>query len=97
MAGKKVIAKTEEILKDFLSENGYRLDRIEFEREAGDWYLRVYIARTDEQYVSTDDCEFVSRYLSDKLDEVDPIEDAYYLEVSSPGIDDIDITTELTE
>lgn len=92
MAGKKVIALTKEILEDFLEENGYRLHNIEFEREAGDWYLRVYIARNDEQYVSTDDCELVSRYLSDKLDEVDPIEDAYYLEVSSPGIDADDIT-----
>lgn len=97
MAGKKVIKTTEEILEGFLEENGYRLDRIEFEREAGDWYLRVFIARTDNEYVSTDDCEFVSNYLSDKLDEVDPIEDAYYLEVSSPGIDADDFTTELTE
>ena len=87
MAGKKIIALVEEILESFLEKDGYRLHNIEFEREAGDWYLRVYIARADDEYVSTDDCELVSRYLSEKIDEIDPIEDAYYLEVSSPGID----------
>jgi len=41
----------------------------------------------DAAYVSTQDCELVSRFLSDKLDELDPIEQNYYLEVSSPGMD----------
>ena len=40
-----------------------------------------------EEFVSTDDCEKVSRYLSEKLDETDPIQQNYYLEVSSPGLD----------
>ena len=39
------------------------------------------------QYISTEDCEKVSRFLSEKLDEADPIEQNYYLEVSSPGMD----------
>lgn len=39
------------------------------------------------QYVSTDDCEKVSRFLSGELDRLDPIEQNYYLEVSSPGMD----------
>lgn len=40
-----------------------------------------------ENYISTDDCEVVSRFLSEKLDEADPIEQEYYLEISSPGMD----------
>ena len=41
----------------------------------------------EEEYVSTDDCEKVSRFLSEELDRIDPIEQNYYLEVSSPGLD----------
>ncbi len=41
----------------------------------------------EEQYISTDDCEKVSRFLSGELDRLDPIEQNYYLEVSSPGMD----------
>ena len=51
----------------------------------GNWYLRVYIDK--EGGVTIDDCEAVSRALEAKLDEADPIEQAYILEVSSPGID----------
>jgi ribosome maturation factor RimP len=77
---------------DFLRENGLELYNTEFKKEGRDWYLRVYIDRIQEAggemiYVSTDDCEKVSRFLSDKLDEKDPIEQNYYLEVSSPGLD----------
>ena len=62
-------------------------------KEGRDWFLRVYIdkvqdAEQEEQaYISTEDCEKVSRFLSEKLDEADPIEQNYYLEVSSPGMD----------
>lgn len=58
---------------------------VEYVREAGSWFLRVYIDR--EGGVSIDDCEAVSRPLSDRLDEVDPIEGSYTLEVSSAGLD----------
>lgn len=59
---------------------------VEFKKEGSDYYLRVYIDREDEP-VSIDDCEAVSRPLSDVLDEEDPIEQGYYLEVSSPGLE----------
>ena len=68
---------------------GYRLYESEFVKEGPDHYLRVYIEREDGDYVSTDDCELVSRGLSDLLDRDDPIEQNYYLEVSSPGLDRI--------
>ncbi len=77
---------TEEILGGFLEEEGLVLWHIEFKKEGKDRILRVYIDR-EEGYVSTDDCEKVSRYLDEKLDEADPVQGNYYLEVSSPGMD----------
>lgn len=76
-------------LAEFLSENGYELYNVEFLKEGKDWFLRVYIDRAEstEGGIGTDDCEKVSRYLSSRLDELDPIEQNYYLEVSSPGMD----------
>lgn len=76
-------------LAGFLLENGYELYNVEFLKEGKDWFLRVYIDRAEgaEGGIGTDDCEKVSRYLSGRLDELDPIEQNYYLEVSSPGMD----------
>lgn len=64
---------------------GCSLWDVEYVKEAGQWFLRVYIDR--EGGVSIDDCEAVSRPLSDALDEADPIEGSYVLEVSSAGAD----------
>lgn len=58
---------------------------VEFVREGADWYLRVFIDKPGG--VMIDDCEAVSRPLSEKLDENDPIPQAYMLEVSSPGLE----------
>ena len=58
---------------------------VEYVKEAGSWYLRVYIDK--EGGVSIDDCEAVSRALDPILDETDPIPDAYTFEVSSAGAD----------
>ena len=58
---------------------------VEFAKEGANWYLRVYIDK--EGGVGITDCEAVSRALEARLDEKDPIEQAYILEVSSPGID----------
>lgn len=91
MAKKKITDIIEEISADFLAQNGLELYNSEFVKEGRDWFLRVYIDKTpeaqEEQYVSTDDCEKVSRFLSAELDRLDPIEQNYYLEVSSPGMD----------
>ena len=93
MAKKKITDVVAELAGEFLAENGYELYNTEFVKEGRDWFLRVYVdkvqdAKADEpQYVSTEDCEKVSRFLSEKLDESDPIEQNYYLEVSSPGLD----------
>ncbi|MDD4377157.1 MAG: ribosome maturation factor RimP [Eubacteriales bacterium] len=90
MAKKKITDIVSEVLNDFLNENRLELYNVEFIKEGKDWFLRVYIDKQenqDEEYVSTDDCEKVSRFLSVKLDEIDPIDQNYYLEVSSPGMD----------
>lgn len=88
MAKKKITEIIEEISAEFLAQNGLELYNSEFVKEGRDWFLRVYIDKTQEaQYVSTDDCEKVNRFLSAELDRIDPIEQNYYLEVSSPGMD----------
>lgn len=90
MAKKKITEIIDDISKDFLDENGLELYHCEFIKEGKDWFLRVYIDKANagaDEYVCTDDCELVSRFLSAKLDELDPIPQNYYLEVSSPGMD----------
>lgn len=83
------MAKITELVADIAAplaqENGCTLWDVEYLKEAGTWFLRVYIDRADG--VSIDHCEAVSRALSDKLDELDPIEGSYTLEVSSAGAD----------
>ena len=64
---------------------GCTLWDVEYVKEAGEWFLRVYIDR--EGGVDLDCCEAVSRALSDALDEADPIPDSYTFEVSSAGLD----------
>ena len=68
-----------------VEENGCSLWDVEYVKEAGEWFLRVYIDK--EGGVSIDDCEAVSRAVSDALDEADPIEGSYIFEVSSAGAD----------
>ena len=58
---------------------------VEYVKEAGQWFLRLYIDK--EGGISIDDCEAVSRPMSDLLDEADPIEGSYVFEVSSAGAD----------
>ena len=78
-------AKVLPILELIIAEKGLELVDLEFVKEGVNWYLRVYIDK--DGGVNIDDCEAVSRALEVKLDEKDPIEQAYILEVSSPGID----------
>ena len=88
MAKKKITEIVAEMMADFLAAEGYELYNIEFVKEGKDWFLRVYVdMASGEGYIGTEDCEKVSRFLSEKLDEEDPIEQNYYLEVSSPGMD----------
>ena len=69
----------------YVEARGCTLWDVEYVKEAGTWYLRLYIDKPGG--VSIDDCEAVSRPVSDALDEVDPIEGSYTFEVSSAGAD----------
>ena len=81
----KVTELTAQLAAPIVEEQGCTLWDVEYVKEAGTWYLRVFIDK--EGGVSINDCEAVSRPLSDKLDEVDPIEGSYVLEVGSAGAD----------
>ncbi|MBO4400144.1 MAG: ribosome maturation factor RimP [Lachnospiraceae bacterium] len=77
-------SRTEKLVLPIVEEKQFELVDVEYVKEAGDWYLRAYIDKPGG--ITIDDCEAVSRILSDRLDEEDFIEDAYILEVSSPGL-----------
>ena len=77
-------AKTEEILIPIASKFDVSIYDVEYVKEASDYYLRCFIDK--EGGVTIDDCENVSRAMSAELDKDDFIEDAYILEVSSPGL-----------
>ncbi len=76
--------RVERFLMPIMEENRYELVDVEWVKEAGTWYLRAYIDK--EGGFSVDDCEKVSRRLSDWLDKEDFIPESYILEVSSPGL-----------
>lgn len=76
--------RTEQLLAPITERFGVEIYDIEYVKEGSDWYLRAYIDKPEG--VNITDCENVSRALSDELDKEDFIEDAYILEVSSPGL-----------
>ena len=77
-------SRTEKFLLPLVEEHGFELVDVEYVKEAGSWYLRAYIDK--EGGIAVDDCEVISRILSDWLDKEDFIDDSYILEVSSPGL-----------
>ena len=81
----KVTELVRALAQPIAAENGCGIWDVEYVKEAGTWFLRVFLDK--EGGVTIDDCEAVSRPLSDALDEADPIEGSYTLEVSSAGID----------
>lgn len=81
----KVTDVVAELAKPFVRQAGCALWDVEYVKEAGEWFLRVYIDK--EGGVCIEDCEAVSRPLSDALDEADPIPGSYTFEVSSAGLD----------
>lgn len=83
----KTVDTVRELAEPIVEEEGLELVDVEYVKEGPDYYLRVFIDRLDDNSVSLEDCEIVSNRLSEKLDEVDPIEGSYILEVSSPGVE----------
>lgn len=90
MAKEDIGTRIESMLNDVLLENDLELYKIDYKKEGKNWILRVYLDKpigSAQEYVNIDECELVTRYLSDKLDEEDFIDRSYNLEVSSPGLD----------
>ena len=85
MAKRKIEEVVEELAVPIIKENKCELVDIEYVKEGPNWYLRLYIDK--QGGVTVEDCQRVSESLSDVLDEVDPIEHSYILEVSSPGVE----------
>ncbi|KRQ86987.1 Ribosome maturation factor RimP [Caloramator mitchellensis] len=84
MDNKKIIEIVEKLARPIAESFGLEVVDVQFVKENNEWFLRVFIDK--EEGITIDDCTNVSRRLSDKLDEIDPISVSYYLEVSSPGI-----------
>lgn len=82
---KSIEATIEELVQPIIDSNNFELVDIEYVKEAGEYYLRIFVDK--EGGISLNECEVVSRALSEILDVKDPIKDNYYLEVSSPGLD----------
>ncbi len=76
--------RTEELLQPLMEEYHFELVDVEYVKEGSSWYLRAYIDK--DGGITVDDCEIVSRRMSELLDKYDYVEDSYIFEVSSPGL-----------
>lgn len=76
--------RTEKLLLPILERRGFELVDVEYVKEGSNFYLRAYIDK--EGGITINDCEDVSRELNDLLDAEDFIPDAYFMEISSPGL-----------
>lgn len=85
MAKKNTAAIAEELAAPILEEMGLQLWDVVYEKEGSGWYLRYYVDK--DGGIDINSCEAFSRAISDVLDEADPIDGSYTLEVSSPGIE----------
>ena len=80
-----VVGAVKKIAEPLAEELGYFLWDVEYVKEGADMYLRITI--DSEEGITIEDCEKMHRAIDPLLDEADPIEDAYHLEISSPGIE----------
>ena len=83
--GKNTVAVVWELVEPYAEELGLRIWDVRFLKEGADWYLRIFIDK--DGGVSIDDCVDMTHAINKPLDESDPIEQAYFLEVSSPGVE----------
>jgi len=86
MAKKSVTQLVEGIVSDFLKDHDMELVDVEFVKEGQHRYLRVFIDKGEEK-ISLEDCKLVSDHLNQQIDELDPIKENYFLEISSPGLE----------
>lgn len=81
-----IVKKVTEIVIPLIEAKDCYLDDIVFEQENNEWYLRIYVDK-NEGALDMDTCVEVTEVISARLDEVDPIQQEYYLEISSPGLE----------
>ena len=81
---KEIIEKITPVIENAAMKNGVIPIEIDFQKESGKWFLRIYIF-DPEHPVDLDDCEKLTRSIDDFLDEIIPVK--YSLEVSSPGLE----------
>lgn len=81
----KVVELVTELMEDIIADTPFELVDVEFVKEGQSWFLRVFADKAEG--IDIDECAFISEQLSDRLDAIhpDPIPQAYFLEVSSPG------------
>lgn len=84
MKNDALVTQIYEMVKPISDELNYEIYHVEYVKENGEYYLRIYIEK--EGGITLNDCEALSRRVSDLMDEKDPIPEAYFLEVSSPGL-----------
>ena len=90
MAKEDTASRVSALLEPYLAQKSLDIYKIEYKKEGKDWILRVYLdkpADSDSEFVSIEECEDVSRHLSEELDKEDIIGRSYNLEVCSPGLD----------
>lgn len=85
MPKRDVVATVDRLARPLVEGLGLELVDVEWLKEGGHWYLRLYIDKP--AGISHDDCEAVSRVVGEELDKADPIPEHYLFEVSSPGIE----------
>lgn len=81
----KVVTRVREAIGETVTSLGFSIWDIEYKKIGADWHLTITIDHEDG--VGIDECELVHRAIDPVLDEADPIEEAYYLDVSSPGLE----------
>ena len=84
MKNDALVTQIHEMVKPISDELNYEIYHVEYVKENGEYYLRIYIEK--DGGITLSDCEALSRRVSDLMDEKDPIKDPYFLEVSSPGL-----------
>ncbi len=85
MAKTRIVEKIEILISPYIQESGMELVDVEFVKEGGNWYLRIFIDKPGG--IGIEDCRLISEKIDKLMDEKDPIPQSYILEVSSPGIE----------
>lgn len=79
----RILSAVEALARPFLDENGFELVDVEYVKEGGNRFLRIVVDKPGG--IDIEDCSKISEFMSARLDEEDPISDAYFLEITSPG------------